>query len=54
MYTGFWCRNLREREHLRNPGVERRIILSWSYRKWDVGVWTGWIWLRVGTDVGLL
>jgi hypothetical protein len=25
----------------RNPGVDRRIILRWIFRKWDVGVWTG-------------
>ena len=26
-YTGFWWRNLREREHLGDPGVDGRIIL---------------------------
>jgi hypothetical protein len=26
-YTGIWWRNLREREHLEDPGVDRRIIL---------------------------
>jgi len=26
-----------------------RIILRWIFRKWDVGVWTGWSWLRIGT-----
>jgi hypothetical protein len=25
-YTGFWCGNLRERDHLGDPGVEGRII----------------------------
>ena len=25
MHTGFWLVNLREREHLENPGVEGRI-----------------------------
>jgi hypothetical protein len=28
--------NLREREHLENPGVDGRIILKWIFRKWDV------------------
>jgi len=28
--------------------------LSWIFRKWDVGVWTGWSWLRVGTGGGHL
>jgi len=26
-YTGFWWGNLRERDHLGDPGVNRRIIL---------------------------
>jgi hypothetical protein len=28
--------NLREREHMEDPGVDRRIILRWIFRKWDV------------------
>ena len=31
-----------------------RIILRWILRKWDVGVWTGWSWLRKGTGGGHL
>jgi hypothetical protein len=27
LYTGFWWENLREREHLGDPGVDGRIIL---------------------------
>jgi hypothetical protein len=30
------------------PGVDGRIILGWIFRKWDVGVWTGLGWLRIG------
>jgi hypothetical protein len=30
----------------------RRIVLGWIIRKWDVGVWTGLGWLRIGTDGG--
>jgi len=40
-YRGFWWGNLRERDHLGNPDVDGRIILSWIFRDWDVGVWTG-------------
>jgi len=34
--------NLRERDHLGDPDVDRRMILRWIFRKWDVGcgVWT--------------
>jgi len=40
-YTGFGCGNLRERDHLGDPGVDGRIILRWLFRKWDVGAWPG-------------
>ena len=32
-YIGFWCGNLRERDHLEDPGVDGRIIIRWTYRK---------------------
>jgi hypothetical protein len=54
MYTGFPLGNLRERDHFEDPGVEGRIMLKWIFRKWDVGVWTGSIWLTIGTDGGHL
>jgi len=34
---GFWWGNLRERDHLVGPGVDGRIILRRTFRKWDVG-----------------
>jgi hypothetical protein len=37
VYTGFWQGNLRERDHLEDPGVDGRIILRWIFRKCDVG-----------------
>ena len=53
-YTGFWWGNLRERDHLGDPGVNRRIILRWIFRKFDVGARTGLIWLVIGTGGGHL
>jgi hypothetical protein len=35
-----------ERDHLEDPGIDRRIILRWYFRKWDVGVWTGLNWAQ--------
>ena len=49
-----WWGNLRERDHLGDPGVDCRIILRWIFRKWDVRVWTGSSWLRIGTGGGHL
>jgi hypothetical protein len=54
VYTGFWWGNLREREHLEDPGVDGRIILRWIIKKWDVGVWTRSSWLKIGTGGGHL
>jgi hypothetical protein len=48
VYTGSWG-NLRERDHLEDPGIDGRIILRWIFRKWDVAVWTGSSWRRIGT-----
>ena len=46
--------NMRERGHLGDPGVDGRIILRWIFRKYDMGVWTGSSWLRIGTGGGHL
>ena len=37
-----------------SPGVDGRIILRWIFRNWDVGVWTGSMWLVIGTGSGHL
>jgi len=54
VYTGFWWGNLRERDHLKDPGVDGRIILRWIFRKWDGEEWTGSSWLRIGIGGGHL
>jgi hypothetical protein len=50
--TGFRLGNLKEGDHLRDPGVDVMIILRWIFRKWDLAVWTGSSWLRTGTVGG--
>ena len=42
------------KNHVEDPGVDGRIILRWIFRKWDVDVWIGSSWLRVGTGGGYL
>ena len=40
------------KSHFEDPDVDERIILRWSFRKWEVGVWAGSSWLRIGTVGG--
>jgi hypothetical protein len=54
VYTGFWWGNLRERDRLEDGEINERITLRRIFRKYDVGVWTGFCWLRKGTGVGHL
>jgi hypothetical protein len=46
--------NRRERDHWRDPGVDKRIMLGWIFKKWGVGLWTGLGWLRIVTGGGHL
>jgi hypothetical protein len=52
MHTGFWLESLGEGDHLKDQGVDGRIILKWIFKKWK-GAWTGLVWFRRGTDGGL-
>jgi hypothetical protein len=43
-----------ERDHWEGPDVDGITILKWIFRKWDLGLWTEFIWLRIGTGDGHL
>jgi hypothetical protein len=54
VHTGFWWRNVREKDHLEDPVVGGGIILRWIFKKWILGAWTGSIWLRIRPGDGHL
>ena len=51
---GSWWGNRREGDHKGDLGVDGWIILGWISRRWDVAIWTGLGWLRIGTGDGRL
>jgi hypothetical protein len=53
VYRVLWG-NLRERDHFGDPGVDGTMTLRWTFREWDVEVWTGLIWLKIWKDGGHL
>jgi hypothetical protein len=54
LYTVFLVGKAGERDQLEDPDIDRMIILQWIFKKLDVGVWTGFIRLSIGTGCGLL
>jgi hypothetical protein len=47
-------KNLKGRDHSEGVGIDGRIILKWILRKMCGKLWTGFIWLRIGTSDGFL
>ena len=39
---------------MEKPCVDKRIILKWIFKKWNREIWAGLIWLRRGTEDGLV
>jgi hypothetical protein len=48
VHTGFWWGDLREGDHVGDPGVDGRITFKWIFKKWDGGM--DWIELAQNRD----
>jgi hypothetical protein len=46
VYTGIWRRDLRQGDHLGDPGVDGRVILKWIFKIWDGGM----VWIELAED----
>jgi hypothetical protein len=45
---------VKERNHLEDQGVGVRMASKWTLGRWAGSVWSGFTWLRMGTDGRLL
>ena len=54
MLTEFWLGNPKEKGHSEDIAVDGRLARKLIFRKKCESVWTGLIWLRTGTVIGLL
>jgi hypothetical protein len=41
---------MKGRDHSDNLGINGRIVLEWILGKYSGKVWTGFVWLRIGTS----
>jgi hypothetical protein len=54
MHARSWSENLKERNCLKDLGVEETVTLKLIFMKQDAMTWTELLWLRIGTNGRLL
>jgi len=47
MHTECYSETLKRRDHLRDLGIDGKIVSDWTSKKQDIRVWTGFIWIRI-------
>jgi hypothetical protein len=52
--TGFWWESPKDKDNLKDQGVDGRMGSKWTLGRLVGGVWNGFTWLRIGTVGGLL
>jgi hypothetical protein len=50
----FWWESPKERHHLEDQGIGRRMGSEWNLGRLAGGMWIGFDWLRIGTSGELL
>jgi hypothetical protein len=53
MLIDYWWESQRERDQYEDQDVDEW-ILGWILERWDGVMWTGLVWLRIGTCGELL
>jgi hypothetical protein len=53
IHMGYWWESHKERDYQEDQNASGWIILSRILERWDV-MWTGLVWLRIGTSGELL
>jgi hypothetical protein len=54
MCTGFWWESSKDKDHLKDQGIDGRMGSKWTLGRCVGGVWSRFTWLRIGIVCGLL
>jgi hypothetical protein len=54
MCTGFCWESPKEKDHLKDQGVDVRMGSKWTLDRLVGGLWSGFTWLRIGILAGSL